>query len=65
METIWTGPWIIEYIINNTSLIITDPNNGNQKRVSFDRIRIYNKFDYGVRSGRVCLCTCVNGQKII
>ena len=43
---IWTGPWIIEYIINNTSLIITDPTNGNQKRVSFDRIKLFNEYEY-------------------
>ena len=30
----WTGPWIIEKKINDSSIIITDPTSENQKRVS-------------------------------
>ena len=42
----WTGPWIIEKKINDSSIIITDPTTGNQKRVSIDRIKNYNPRDY-------------------
>ena len=42
----WTGPWIIDKIINDTSLIIKDIENGNQKRVNFDRIKLFNTRDY-------------------
>ena len=42
----WTGPWIIEKKINDSSIIITDPTSGNQKRVSIDRIKNYNPRDY-------------------
>ena len=38
-KTRWTGPWVIEKHINDSSVIITDPSTGNQKRVSFDRLK--------------------------
>ena len=41
-----TGPWIIKKKINDSSIIITDPTSGNQKRVSIDRIKNYNPRDY-------------------
>ena len=42
----WTGPWIIEKHINDSSLIISDPESGDQKRVSFDRIKKFNDMDF-------------------
>ena len=42
----WTGPWRVDKIINNSSLIIADITTGNQKRVSFDRIKLFNRSKY-------------------
>ena len=42
----WSGPWIIDDKLNDSTVIITDPTSGNQKRVSIDRIKIYNERDY-------------------
>ena len=38
----WTGPWRIAKQLNDSTVIITDPSTGDQKRVSYDRIKIYN-----------------------
>ena len=45
-RTKWTGPWIIDKKLNDSTLIISDPTNGNQKRVSFDRIKLFKRRDY-------------------
>ena len=42
----WTGPWIVDKHIGDSSLIIGDPTTGNQKRVSFDRLKQFNKIDF-------------------
>ena len=42
----WSGPWILEDKLNDSTVIITDPTTGNQKRVSLDRIKNYNARDY-------------------
>ena len=42
----WTGPWIVEKHINDSSLILADPESGDQKRVSFDRIKKFNSEDF-------------------
>ena len=42
----WTGPWIVSKHLNKSTLIITDPTTGNQKRVSFDRIKQFNKQEF-------------------
>ena len=42
----WSGPWLINKVLNDTSIIISDPRNGNQKRVSIDRIKKYKPIDY-------------------
>ena len=39
----WSGPWVIDKVLNDSTLIIGDPENGNQKRVSFDRIKKYSR----------------------
>ena len=41
----WTGPWIIDKRLNDSTIIIGDPETGNQKRVSIDRCKIFNKRD--------------------
>ena len=41
----WTGPWTIDKIINDTTIIIGDPESGNQKRVSLDRIKLFKERD--------------------
>ena len=38
----WTGPWVIDKVLNDSTLIIADKETGNQKRVSFDRIKLFN-----------------------
>ncbi len=43
----WSGPWTVDKHLNDSTLIIGDPETGNQKRVSFDRIRKFNDKDYG------------------
>ena len=42
----WTGPWIVSKHIGDSSVIIGDPINGNQKRVTFDRLKQFNKIDF-------------------
>ena len=42
----WSGPWLVDRKLNDSTIIITDPRNGNQKRVSIDRIKKYNKRNY-------------------
>ena len=42
----WTGPWMVEKHINDTTIIITDPHSGSQKRVTIDRIKKYNPIAY-------------------
>ena len=39
----WTGPWIIDKVLNDSTVIIGDPELGNQKRVSIDRLKLFNK----------------------
>ena len=39
----WTGPWLITMVLNDSTVIITDIQTGNQKRVSIDRIKIVPK----------------------
>ena len=41
----WTGPWIVDKHIGDSSVIIGDPESGNQKRVSFDRLKQFNKIN--------------------
>ena len=41
----WSGPWIISKHLNDSTCIITDSNSGNQKRVSFDRIKVFKERD--------------------
>ena len=38
----WTGPWRIHKILNDSTVIILDPNSLNQKRVSFNRLKLFN-----------------------
>ena len=42
----WTGPWIITKHLNKSSLVIADIETGNEKRVSFDRIKKFNEQDF-------------------
>ena len=42
----WTGPWTIYKLINDSTAIILDPSTGNQKRVTLDRLKIFNKIDF-------------------
>ena len=42
----WSGPWIVDQHLNDSSLIIADPETGNQKRVSFDRIKRFVASDH-------------------
>ena len=42
----WSGPWIIDDKLNDSTVIISDPTTGNQKRVSIDRIKIYHAREY-------------------
>ena len=42
----WTGPWLVDKHIGDSSVIIGDPTTGNQKRVSFDRLKQFNKIDF-------------------
>ena len=37
---------LVEKQLNNTSVIIADPKLGNQKRVNYDRLKKFNKYDY-------------------
>ena len=39
----WTGPWIIDKILNDNTIIIGDPETGNQKRVTIDRCKTFHK----------------------
>ena len=59
----WTGPWIIEKIINNTSLIIADPTSGNEKRVNFDRIKLFNKLEFDKYEDVITSNNYINYQK--
>ena len=45
-KTRWTGPWIVDKIINDTTMIIADPETGNQKRVTMDRIKKFNTMEF-------------------
>jgi len=42
----WTGPWLVDRHIGDSSAIIADPTNGNQKRVTFDRLKQFNIIDF-------------------
>ena len=37
----WTGPWVITHVLNDSTVIIADPETGNQKRVSIDRLKLF------------------------
>ena len=37
----WTGPWVIKHILNDSTVIIMDSENGNQKRVSINRLKLF------------------------
>ena len=37
----WTGPWLIDQRLNDSTVIIADPESGNQKRVSIDRLKLF------------------------
>ena len=39
----WTGPWTIDKRLNDSTIIIGDPETGNQKRVSLDRVKIFSE----------------------
>ena len=39
----WTGPWIIDQRLTDGTVIIGDPESGNQKRVSIDRLKPFHK----------------------
>ena len=41
----WTGPWTIERKLGDTTTIIVDESTGNQRRVSFNRLKIFSKSD--------------------
>ena len=41
----WTGPWTVNKQLNDSTLIIGDPTTGNEKRVSFDRIKVFKRDD--------------------
>ena len=38
----WTGPWLIDKCLNDSTVIIGDHETGNQKRVSIDRLKPFN-----------------------
>ena len=40
----WSGPWLVEKHINETSLIIVDPETGDQRRTNFNRIKSFKEF---------------------
>ena len=42
----WSGPWNLKKRLNDSTMIIEDPRNGNQKRVSIDRLKRFNERDY-------------------
>ena len=42
----WTGPWRVDKVINDSSLIIADIETGNQKRVSFDRVKLFKSGEF-------------------
>ena len=41
----WSGPWIVSKHLNDSTCILTDSDSGNQKRVSFDRIKVFHEMD--------------------
>ena len=43
----WSGPWNVTKHLNDSTCIITDKKSGNDKRVSFDRIKIFKERDVG------------------
>ena len=42
----WSGPWRVDKILNDSTIIIADPRNGDQKRVSIDRVKPFNRRNY-------------------
>ena len=42
----WTGPWTIYKLINDSTAIILDPETGNQKRVTLDRLKVFNNIEF-------------------
>ena len=42
----WTGPWLVEKHLNQSTVIISDPTTGNQKRVSLDRLKLFKEIDF-------------------
>ena len=41
----WTGPWMVDKVLNDNTIIIGDPETGNQKRVTIDRCKLFNSRD--------------------
>ena len=41
----WSGPWLMSKHLNDSTCIITDKESGNEKRVSFDRLKIFRERD--------------------
>ena len=41
----WSGPWIVSKHLNDSTCILTDSDSGNQKRVSFDQIKVFHEMD--------------------
>ena len=41
----WSGPWIVTKHLNDSTCIISDKESGNEKRVSFDRIKLFKERD--------------------
>ena len=39
----WTGPWLVEKHLNDTTTIITDPTTASQKRVNLDRLKEFKR----------------------
>ena len=37
----WSGPWTIKLVLNDSTIIISDPETNNQKRVSIDRCKLF------------------------
>ena len=61
----WTGPWTIYKIINDSTAIILDPQTGNQKRVTMDRLKIFNEIDFDKYENIITDPTYLDYQKML
>ena len=61
----WTGPWTIYKIINDSTAIILDPQTGNQKRVTMDRLKIFNEIDFDKYENIINDPTYLDYQKML